>query len=145
MRLPRGVARFGAPEGEPRCNDDDFPAVTLSELAFGPMRLPAVPGTPATGGRTLYEAIDAGMSTIHSSDQYVLYEAPSGLLAAHPRRHELEHVIDVQALECDEATFDRRAFERQIDDALRALSAERIAVVQSPARPRDGRQRLRRR
>lgn len=104
--------------------------VELSVISFGPMRLGTGAGSVADGGRALHAAMDAGITTLHSSAEYGPYDAFTASLERHPARTSVQHVIKVQTPEYGENTFDAEAFEAQIDRALLALGAERIAVVQ---------------
>ena len=69
----------------------------VSEICFGPMRFSAKePGDDAvsrTEKRALERALERGVNFIHSSYEYGTRWAVSDVLATHPRRHELHHVI----------------------------------------------------
>ncbi len=80
--------------------------------------------------RALEEAVDKGINFIHSSYEYGTRWLTGEVLSRHPKRHELHHIIKVNVPEWGEKGFDRSAFRKQIEDALRDLHTDRIAVVQ---------------
>ena len=105
----------------------------VSVVTFGSMRF--VKGKSAdaderTGKRALAAALDGGVTTIHSSYEYGTRWALTDILRDHPKRHELHHVIKVTVPDFSDAGFDAAKFRGQVEDALRDLHAERIAVVQ---------------
>ena len=106
----------------------------LPEICFGTMRFAAkTPGDDEqsrAGRRALEEALDVGIDFVHSSYEYGTRWATGQVLAHHPRRDRVRHVIKVNVPDWDEARFDPAAFRRQIEDALRELHSERIDVVQ---------------
>lgn len=117
----------------------------ISELGFGAMRLGGdaahVPRpTPlsateaqqqtASGRRALLAALDGGVNCIHSSQDYGTWGLLGEILADHPKRDELHHVIKVMSPDYDEVDFDPSTVRRSVEEALRALHAERISFVQ---------------
>jgi aryl-alcohol dehydrogenase-like predicted oxidoreductase len=105
----------------------------VSEITFGAMRFVKGQKTrndEQTGKRALRAAIDGGVITIHSSGEYGTRWALSDVLRDHPKRHALQHVIKVETPDYDDSAFDRATFRKKVEDALRELHAERIAVVQ---------------
>jgi len=106
---------------------------TLSEVTFGAMRFVAGSHTdndPATGKRALEEALAHGVTTIHSSYEYRTRWAVGEVLAKHPKRHEVQHIIKAPVPDYDDAGFDAAKFRKLVEDALGELGAERIAIVQ---------------
>jgi aryl-alcohol dehydrogenase-like predicted oxidoreductase len=107
--------------------------LVVSEVTFGALRF--VDGAQARnderlGKRALLEALASGVDTIHSSHEYDTRWALGDVLASHPKRHDLHHVIKVLTPDYADPGFDEATFRRLIEDALRELHAERIAVVQ---------------
>jgi aryl-alcohol dehydrogenase-like predicted oxidoreductase len=105
----------------------------VSEVTFGAMRFVAGnmgQNDEQTGKRALEAALDGGITTIHSSYEYGTRWALGDVLQGHPRRHELHHVIKVTVPDFTDSGFDAAKFRGQVEDALRDLHAERIAVVQ---------------
>jgi aryl-alcohol dehydrogenase-like predicted oxidoreductase len=105
----------------------------VSEITFGAMRFVKGQKTQndeQTGKRALRAAIDGGVTTIHSSSEYGTRWALTDVLRDHPRRHELHHVIKVESPDYDDSAFDRAKFRKKVEDALRELHTERVAVVQ---------------
>jgi len=106
----------------------------VSELCFGTMRYASKSGVADAdsdaGQRALEEAIDHGVNFIHSSYEYGTRWLTSKVLEHHPRRGELHHIIKVNVPDWGAPAFDRAEFRRQIEDGLRELHTERIAVVQ---------------
>ena len=108
--------------------------VPVSELCFGTMRYADTDGTAneksAAGARALETAIDRGVNFIHSSHEYGTRWLTGSVTKEHPRRTDLHHIIKVNNPDWGEPRFSRDSFRRQIENALRELSTERIAVVQ---------------
>lgn len=117
----------------------------LSEIGFGAMRVSGdaahVPHrTPPSaaeieeqtenGRRALLTAIDGGVNCIHSSEDYGTWWLLGEVLADHPRRHDIHHVIKVMSPDYDEAAFDPNVVRRSVEAALGALHTERISFVQ---------------
>ena len=106
----------------------------LPEICFGTMRFAAQePGDdPRThaGKRALEEALDLGIDFVHSSYEYGTRWATGGVLARHPNRDRVRHIIKVNVPDWGEPTFEPADFRGQIEDALRELHAERIEIVQ---------------
>jgi aryl-alcohol dehydrogenase-like predicted oxidoreductase len=116
--------------------------LSVSEVTFGAMRfVPGAKGNPdeAEGVRALHAALDAGIDTIHSSHEYGTRYALDKVLRDHPKRHELKHVIKVQVPDYEDAAFDPAEFRAQIEEGLRDLHTDRIAVAQHLQRgvPKD--------
>lgn len=112
----------------------------VSELCFGTMRYASKSGaedaTSDAGRRALDEAIDRGVNFIHSSYEYGTRWLTGKVLEHHPKRGELHHIIKVNVPDWGAPAFNGAEFRRQIEDALRELHAERIAVVQHLQRGR---------
>ncbi|MFW2514049.1 aldo/keto reductase [Demequina sp. SO4-13] len=107
--------------------------ISASRLSFGTMRLDVDPEDAATWNeaeRALHAAIEGGVNVVHSNSSWPTYPATCGLLAKHPRRGELHHIIKVESPDYDDAHFEPKVFREQVENALRSLSTERIAVVQ---------------
>jgi hypothetical protein len=105
----------------------------VSVVTFGAMRFvtgKAADADEQTGTRALAAALDGGVTTIHSSYEYGTRWALTDVLRDHPKRHELHHVIKVTVPDFADAGFDAAKFRGQVEEALRELHAERIAVVQ---------------
>jgi aryl-alcohol dehydrogenase-like predicted oxidoreductase len=108
--------------------------LSVSEICYGTMRYASKSGKQdeqsRNGARALEEAVDSGINFIHSSFEYGTRWLTGEVLGKHPKRHELHHIIKVNVPDWGEATFDKQKFRRQIEDALRELNTDRIAVVQ---------------
>jgi len=107
----------------------------VSVICLGPMRAAAKePDNDAkskAGADALRKAIDGGVNFIHSSYEYGTRWMMSRVLKDHPKRHELHHVIKVPVPDFkDNDRFDAGKFRLRIEEALRDLHAERIAVLQ---------------
>jgi aryl-alcohol dehydrogenase-like predicted oxidoreductase len=85
---------------------------------------------PAVGKRTLEEALDHGITTIHSSYEYRTRWAVGEVLATHPKRHEVKHIIKAPVPDYEYQGFDPAKFRKLEEEALSELHAERIAIVQ---------------
>ncbi len=109
--------------------------LNVSVLCFGPMRAAAkTPGADPrsqAGARALAAALDAGVNFVHSSYEYDTRWMMNGVLKDHPKRHDIHHVIKLPVPDWkDENRFDAVKFRLRVEEALRDLSAERIAVLQ---------------
>lgn len=107
----------------------------VSVICFGPMRSAAKqPGEDprsAAGERALRAAIDAGVNFIHSSYEYGVRWMMTRVLQDHPRRHDLHHVIKVPVPDWDDdGRFDAARMRQRVEEALRELCTDRIAVLQ---------------
>lgn len=106
----------------------------VSEVCFGTMRFAAKePGRDERselGKRALEEALERGVNFVHSSYEYGTRWATGEVMARHPKRDEVHHVIKVNVPDWGDARFDKDEFRTQIEDALRELHTDRIAVVQ---------------
>jgi aryl-alcohol dehydrogenase-like predicted oxidoreductase len=114
----------------------------VSEVTFGAMRfVPGAKGNPdeAEGRRALLAALDAGIDTIHSSHEYGTRYALDQVLRDHPKRHEIKHVIKVQVPDYAEPVFDPAKFRAQIEEGLKDLHTDCIAIAQHLQRgvPKD--------
>ncbi|MFW5797390.1 MAG: aldo/keto reductase [Spirochaetota bacterium] len=78
----------------------------------------------------LEEAVDSGVNFIHSSYEYGTRWLTGEVLGKHHKRHDLHHIIKVNVPDWGEPTFDKETFRARIEEALRELNVERIAVVQ---------------
>lgn len=104
----------------------------VSVVCYGPMRVAQSPDDPnlATHRAAMETAIDRGVNFIHSSYEYGVRWLMHEVLKAHPRRQDLLHVIKVPVPDWDDAGFDAAKFEARLDEALRDLCTDRIALVQ---------------
>lgn len=107
----------------------------VSVICFGPMRSatkdPADDQRSRVGEAAMHAAIDAGVNFIHSSYEYRTRWMMERVLKDHPKRHDLHHVIKVPVPDFkDDGRFDAAKFRLRIDEALKDLHAERIAVLQ---------------
>ncbi|MBL6945371.1 MAG: aldo/keto reductase [Rhodospirillales bacterium] len=107
----------------------------VSAVCLGPMRAatkePTEDAKSKAGEEALRFAIDAGVNFIHSSYEYRTRWMMERVLKDHPKRHDLHHVIKVPVPDFkDEGRFDAAKFRMRIEEALRDLHAERIAVLQ---------------
>ena len=114
----------------------------ISEITFGALRF--VDGAQATndeelGRRAILEALDAGVNTIHSSYEYGTRWALEKILAQHPARADLHHIIKVPSPDYSDPAFSEAQFRGHVETALRELKTERIAIVQHLQRgvPKD--------
>ncbi|MBC8158221.1 MAG: aldo/keto reductase [Rhodospirillales bacterium] len=107
----------------------------VSAVCLGPMRAatkePTEDAKSKAGEDALRFAIDAGVNFIHSSYEYRTRWMMERVLKDHPKRHDLHHVIKVPVPDFkDGGRFDAAKFRERIEEALRDLHAERIAVLQ---------------
>lgn len=116
----------------------------VSEICFGPMRFSAKePGsdeTSKTGQQALQRALERGLNFIHSSYEYGTRWAVGQVLKDHPKRHDLHHIIKVPVPDFDDGgTFSADKFRLRVEEALRDLHTDRIAVLQhlQKARPNE--------
>ncbi len=120
----------------------------VSEICFGPMRFSAKePGADEksrAGQRALERALERGVNFIHSSYEYGTRWAVGQVLKDHPKRHELHHIIKVPVPDFDDGgQFDPAKFRLRVEEALRDLHADRIAVLQHLQRARPNSDELR--
>jgi len=108
--------------------------LSVSEICYGTMRYASKGGDlddrSKAGARALEEAVDNGVNFIHSSYEYGTRWLTGEVLGRHPKRHELHHIIKVNVPDWGEPAFDREKFRGRIEEALRELNTDRIAVVQ---------------
>ncbi len=104
----------------------------MSVISYGPMRAPQSRDDPAVAQhqRALQAAIERGVNVFHSSYEYGVRWLMTPILRDHPKRHELLHVIKAPVPDWDDGRFDPAKLEAIIDDALRELCTDRIALVQ---------------
>ncbi|MFP4409592.1 MAG: aldo/keto reductase, partial [Spirochaetaceae bacterium] len=106
----------------------------VSEICYGTMRYASKDGEmddrSKAGARALEEAVDSGVNFIHSSVEYGTRWLTGEVLGKHPKRHDLHHIIKVNVPDWGEPAFDKEKFRGQIEDALRELNTDRIAIVQ---------------
>jgi aryl-alcohol dehydrogenase-like predicted oxidoreductase len=131
------LRRFGATDLE------------VSPICFGPMRFAAKDGTDddasRAGRRALERALERGVNFVHSSYEYGTRWSVSKVLAGHPRRHEIHHVIKVPVPDFDDGgRFDAAKFRLRVEEALAELHTDRIAVIQhlQRAAPNDDEPRI---
>ena len=118
----------------------------LSVICYGPMRAAKNRSDPdlPIHKRALEAAIERGINFIHSSYEYGVRWMMRDVLQDHPARHDLLHVIKAPVPDWDDRDFDAEKLERRIDEALKDLCTERIALVQWMwrCRPNDEAHRL---
>lgn len=118
----------------------------VSVVCYGPMRLAQDRDDPALPDhkRAMNAVIDRGVNFIHSSYEYGVRWMMHEVLKDHPKRHELLHVIKAPVPDWDDPDFDEAKLESRIDEALRDLCTDRIALVQWMwrTRPHDEAHRL---
>lgn len=107
----------------------------VSVICLGPMRAatkePTDDAKSRAGEEALRFAIDSGVNFIHSSYEYRTRWMMERVLKDHPKRHDLHHVIKVPVPDFkDEGRFDAAKFRLRVEEALKELHAERIAVLQ---------------
>lgn len=107
----------------------------VSVICFGPMRFAAKePGSDdksQAGQHALEHAIERGVNFIHSSYEYGTRWAMGNVLKDHPKRHDLHHIIKVPVPDFkDGGKFSAEKFRLRVEEALRDLHTERIAVLQ---------------
>ena len=107
----------------------------VSVICLGPMRAAAQePGNDEksrAGERALRHALDLGVNFLHSSYEYRTRWMMGHVLRDHPKRHDLHHVIKVPVPDFkDGERFDEAKFRLRVEEALRELHVERIALLQ---------------
>ena len=104
----------------------------VSVVCYGPMRAPQSQDDPAVTQHqhAMQAAIERGVNFIHSSYEYNVRWLMTPVLRDHPKRHDLLHVIKAPVPDWDDGGFDPAKLEARIDDALRELCSDRIALVQ---------------
>ncbi|MCA1755476.1 MAG: aldo/keto reductase [Spirochaeta sp.] len=106
----------------------------VSEICYGTMRYASKDGVmdeqARAGARTLEEAVELGVNFIHSSYEYGTRWLTGQILGKHPKRHDLHHMIKINVPDWGDPVFDAKKFRDQVEDALRDLNTDRIAVVQ---------------
>ncbi|MFK8083687.1 MAG: aldo/keto reductase [Granulosicoccus sp.] len=118
----------------------------VSVVCYGPMRLAQTRQDPKLDlhKRAMHVAIDRGINFIHSSYEYGVRWMMHDVLKSHPAKHDLLHVIKAPVPDWDDNGFDADKLEQIVDDALRDLCTNRIALVQWMwrCRPHDEQHRL---
>lgn len=107
----------------------------VSVICLGPMRAatkePAEDEKSKAGEAALHAALDAGINFLHSSYEYRTRWMMERVLKDHPKRHDLHHVIKLPVPDFkDGGRFDEAKFRMRVEEALKDLHAERIAVLQ---------------
>lgn len=107
----------------------------VSVLCFGTARSTTKEGihddASRTRARALAAALDAGVNFLHSSREYATQWIMNEVLRDHPRRHDVHHVVKVPVPDRDDnGTFSEAKFRSYVEDALRQLATDRIAIVQ---------------
>ncbi|NIA69371.1 aldo/keto reductase [Pelagibius litoralis] len=107
-------------------------SLDVSVLCYGPMRLATTPSDPLlpVHERAMRAALDGGINFVHSSYEYGVRWLMNRVLSDHPARNDLHHVIKVPVPDWDDGAFDGRKYEMRIDEALKELCCEQIALVQ---------------
>ena len=121
----------------------------VSPICFGPMRFASRDGSDDDvsrhGRRALERALERGVNFLHSSYEYGTRWSMAPVLANHPRRHDIHHVIKVPVPDFDDGgRFDAAKFRLRVEEALTELHADRIAVIQhlQRAKPNTDERRL---
>ena len=121
----------------------------VSPICFGPMRFAAKDGSDddasRAGRRALERALERGVNFVHSSYEYGTRWSMAKVLAGHPRRHDIHHVIKVPVPDFDDGgRFDAAKFRLRVEEALTDLHTDRIAVLQhlQRAQPNSDEKRL---
>lgn len=109
--------------------------IEVSVLCYGPMRAaakaPADDELSRAGEAALHAALDAGINFVHSSYEYGTRWMMHRALKDHPKRHDIHHVIKVPVPDWDDGgRFAAAKMRLRVEEALRDLAAERIAVLQ---------------
>lgn len=104
-------------------------AVRVSPIAFGSMRIHERALDDAAWEALLREAIERGVTTLHSSSEYESYPRFRGLVAR-LRGLPVQHVVKLADPHFGEAGFDAARLEARVDAYLAELCAERLDVVQ---------------
>jgi len=106
--------------------------LNVSVVCYGPMRLAQSHDDPnlPVHRRAMHTAIDRGINFIHSSYEYGVRWMMHEVLKEHPERHNLLHVIKAPVPDWDDENFDPAKLEQIVDEALRDLCTDRIAMVQ---------------
>ena len=120
----------------------------VSPICFGPMRFAAKGGADdersRAGRQALERALERGVNFVHSSYEYGTRWSVGKVLAGHPRRHEIHHVIKVPVPDFDDGgSFDAAKFRLRVEEALSELHTDRIAVIQHLQRAEPNRDELR--
>ncbi len=107
----------------------------VSVICLGPMRAaekePCRDEKSRAGERVFRRALDPGVTFLHSSYEYRTRWMMERVLKDHPKRGDLRHVIKFPVPDfADGDRFDAAKFRLRIEEALRDLHAERIAVLQ---------------
>ena len=121
----------------------------VSPICFGPMRFANRDGSDddvsRNGRRALERALERGVNFLHSSYEYGTRWSMAPVLANHPRRHDIHHIIKVPVPDSDDGgRFDAVKFRLRVEEALAELHTDRIAVVQhlQRAKPNSDERRL---
>ena len=121
----------------------------VSPICFGPMRFANRDGSDddvsRDGRRALERALERGVNFLHSSYEYGTRWSMGSVLANHPRRHDIHHVIKVPVPDSDDGgCFDTAKFRLRVEEALSELHTDRIAVIQhlQRAKPNSDERRL---
>lgn len=107
----------------------------VSTLCFGPMRSATKGGSADAksdeGKRALHAALDGGINFVHSSYEYGVRWMMNDALKDHPLRNDIHHIIKLPVPDWkDGSVFDEAKFRMRVEEALRDLVTDRIAVLQ---------------
>lgn len=107
-------------------------SLDVSVLCYGPMRLATKPTDPLlpVHERAMRAALEGGINFVHSSYEYGVRWLMNRVLHDHPARHDLHHVIKVPVPDWEDGAFDAAKYEARIDEALKDLCCEKIALIQ---------------
>jgi aryl-alcohol dehydrogenase-like predicted oxidoreductase len=108
-----------------------FGPLSVSEVVFGAMRYMRAPKGAQPDARAaeaaLNEALDRGVNVVHSSYEYGSQEATGKFLAGRKDRDRLLHMVKTHK---DAVGWTGEQFGRWIEEQLRLLHTERIAILQ---------------
>ena len=117
----------------------------LSEICFGAMRFTSTAGHVTLteelteqkaeeqnrkGRRALEAALEGGVNCIHSSGDYGTRWMLSEILEKHPKRRDIHHIIKMTSPDYEEEAFDPKVLRESVEESLRDLHTDRIAIVQ---------------
>lgn len=117
----------------------------VSELSLGSMRLTGdaahVPAQLKTSGsaagavneegrKVVHAALEAGINSFHSSEDYGTWWLLGDALKHRKERQEIHHMVKVTTPDYSESSFNPNVVRSSVEKALSALHAERITFVQ---------------
>lgn len=103
--------------------------VRLSPITFGSMRLETL-ANDADWVKLLREALDRGVTTLHSSTEYDSFSRFTGIVRALEAGDRIQHVVKLAEPHFGDSDFDATRLVAKVDDYLTQLRAVRLDVVQ---------------